>query len=503
MRHLKVSWTHPAGGRDSASLVAARALSLAAGLLLLAAPEASAVIGLSPLRVQVYARPGVPTPFNITVINTTDAPRDVRLIVANANVSDTGRLELKEETTITEGATDQAASDGQQAAASAPTAPQEPSTPTEPQEPSTTPEGKAYVTFDVGNQLPLAPGQSQELTGSVNLPPDAKGQYLAIVIADGGEEDMPLYGRSADRNIKIRFRIAASIFIMAGHRGQYQTAGGLVETFTPAEPPFFNVEIVTIEARQPKEGDVPHILRVTGTLDNRSNVFVTPIITASLIRTTGRRRVRIEQTVCSHGFNIVFAQTRRFFEGRFQSPIESGEYMIEVEVDYGEQRRARAFTRTFVVETPIKGVRPATQGVIQVQEGTQITVSVRPGDTSRGEVRVQNNFSEPLRVVPEFAEGSAVSSWLTIAPAQIILTPRQERPFRITIRVPRDAPVMAETVQLRLVPKTTAGTEFAPSETPVIVMTVRVLPPKGAAPSQSGSSGETGGRSGGGNVAGN
>ena len=67
-------------------------------LLLLATPAAFAVIGLTPMQLDVYARPGIPEPFEITVTNTTDTQRAVRLVVAAVRIDEDGNTQVVEDT---------------------------------------------------------------------------------------------------------------------------------------------------------------------------------------------------------------------------------------------------------------------------------------------------------------------------------------------------------------------------------------------------------------------
>jgi len=428
-------------------------VALSSLLMALTAFRAHAVIGLTPLRVDVYARPGLPTPFQMTLINTTPTTRDVRLLVQRVSVDEDGNASLVE---------DVAPDDSQAFAA--------------PEGESSGVDVRTLITVAGGGTVTLAPNESRAIDFSVNLPPDAQDEYLAMIVADPGPEAAPVRGNTT-RRVNVVFRIAASVFIVAGYRQEIGRGRDTEVLLRRMKPEYYNVNISELEAFTPKPGDEKPALRVLGKLENLSTTFISPVIRARL-RDVAKRRI-LEEVVLRHGFDMVFANTTRRFRGEFESPLEPGKYQILVDVDWGESRQATRQEIAVEVTEPIAGTRPPVSGVLQLSM-KKAFISVRPGETSRGKLTLKNTFKEPMRVTPQFLEESPLASWFTFSPKTLVIAPDAERTVNVTVKADKESSLITEQVLIGMVPVTFSGSTFPDTETQVLQATVRVLPPRSA-----------------------
>jgi len=427
---------------------------LALALWGMVAADALAVIGMTPLRVDVYARPGMATPFELTLMNTTPSPRTVRLVVQRVEVDEDGTVSMIEEN------------------ANTPTS----NTLESPSTARRGPDVRSLISIDEGNEIALGPGEKRVIHCSVNLPPDARDEYLAMILADPGPEEMPVYG-NINRRINVVFRIGAQVFIVSGIRQVIGSGNDEEVLVRRLKPEFYNVEISELEVVLPKEGENPSVLSVVGKMENRSTTFISPVVRASL-RDVANRRI-VEETVLKHGFDMVFANTTRRFRGAFDSPLQPGKYQLSVEVDWGEARQRARKELAFELTSPIAGNKPPSKGVIEVSLSKAL-ITLRPGETSRGRVTIKNTYTEPIRVTPTFADESLFNEWFQFSPSRVVIPANSERTIQIAVRAARESPQMTQKVLIEMVPTTFSGTSFAPTETKTIEATVRVLPPKSA-----------------------
>lgn len=421
-------------------------------LWVLGAGNAFAVIGMSPLRVDVYARPGIATPFELTLMNTTLSPRTVRLLVQRVEVDENGVVTLIEE------------------------GPESNTTDILPS-PSERPRGpdvRALVTIDEGNEITLEAGEKRTIHCTVNLPPDAKDEYLAMILADPGPEEMPVYGNTS-RRINVVFRIGVQVFIISGIRQVIGSGDNEQVVVRRLKPEFYDVEVSELNYLLPQESDNPPVLSVTGKLENRSTTFISPVVRASL-RDVANRRI-VEETVLKHGFDMVFANTSRRFRGAFESPLQPGKYQLTVEVDWGDERQRVRKEMPLELTSPISGSRPPSNGVIELSL-RKAFIRLRPGETSRGRLTIKNTYSEPIRVTPTFRDETLFNSWFTFSPSRLVIPARSERTLQIAVRADRESPQITQTVVIDMVPTTFSGMTFPPAETRELEATVRVLPPR-------------------------
>ncbi|MDA1192433.1 MAG: hypothetical protein O3A46_12220 [Candidatus Poribacteria bacterium] len=415
---------------------------------------ASAVIGISPLRMDVYARPGIAQEFQITVINTTPSPRDVTLRVRGLSVDENGDEQIIDvDAANTTPPEDEETFGGRQ-----------------------NPRGQGtgdIITFPEGNQLTLAPNEARQVTCFVTLPSNATTEALRMVVVDPGPEELPIYGNT-NRRIAITFRVGAQIFIIPGERRQIPLGNGDFGVEIVRENrPFYDIGITDIKAITPQPGEEP-VLKVEGVLQNRSNTFVQPLIQAQL-RSKEKRTV-VEERVLDHGFNLVLGNSIRRFRGSFTSPLEPGEYTLTVTVPLEEESRPYRQSTDFTITEPIAGTGVTTQGVINLDPG-QGTIRIRPGKTVRGEFTVRNNYAEPLRIEPSLSEGSAFEEWFSFSPRSPVIRPNTERTFRVTVRADREASQTVSNFSIYLTPQTATGDQFLDTETREFGVTLQVLPP--------------------------
>jgi hypothetical protein len=414
--------------------------------------DARAVIGMTPLRVDVYARPGIATPFELTLINTTPSPRTVRLIVQRVEVDEDGNVAMIEENAET-GPTNALSGDSERPRG---------------------PDVRALVTIDEGNEIALGPAEKRVIHCSVNLPPDARDEYLAMVLADPGPEEMPVYGNTS-RRINVVFRIGVQVFIVSGIRQVIGSGDNEEVLVRRLKPEFYNVDVSELEFVLPKAGDNPSVLSVAGKIVNASTTFISPVVRASL-RDVANRRI-VEETVLKHGFDMVLANTSRRFRGSFDAPLQPGKYQLTVEVDWGDERQRTRKDISIELTTAIAGNRPPSKGVIELSMSKAL-ISLRPGETSRGRITIKNTYDEPIRVTPTFSDESLFNDWFKFSPARVVIPAKSERTIQVAVRADRESPQLTQKVVIGMVPVTFSGTSFPLSETKDIEATVRVLPPK-------------------------
>ena len=423
-------------------------------LFLLAAPVAFAVIGLTPMQLDVYARPGIPEPFEISVTNTTDTQRSVRLVVAAVRIDEDGNTEIVEDR----------GEDGADAGFdSAPGGPG-----------AAGPDVRSLVAFEGGPLLTLAPKEQRQVVCMATLPPGTITEHLAWVMADPGPEEMPGYGNTNLR-LQVIFRIAARVLIVPGLRRQRRDAdGNMTVTVERYLRPTYSVRLADVAHVVPAVDVEDGVLRVEGLLDNQSNTYITPMIQAEL-RNVSTRRI-VEDVVLGHGLSFVMGQTTRRFSGHFTSPLDPGQYEVTVEVDLGDGRPADMARVPFELTDPVPGRTRADQGVLTL-EPAKVRVTVRPGDRSSGEVTITNNFDETLRVTP-YPGSTSYADWFTFSPKSLVLHPGRSRTGRVAIRAPRDAPQDLQEVLVTFVPTTVNGSTFPEGEAQTMGVTLRVLAPR-------------------------
>lgn len=417
-----------------------------------AVANALAVIGMTPLRVDVYARPGMATPFELNLLNTTQSPRNVRLIVQRVEVDEDGNVSMIEENAET----------GMNSSLDGGS------------ERKRGPDVRALVTVDEGSEIQMAPGEKKVIHCSVNLPPDAKDEYLAMVLADPGPEEMPVYGNT-NRRINVVFRIGVQVFIVAGIRQTIGSGNNEEVVLRRLKPEIYNVDVPELDFVLPKAGDDPDVLSAVGKMVNASTTFISPVVKASL-RDVANRRI-VEETVMKHGFNTVFANTTRRFRGSFDSPLQPGKYQLTVEVDWGDERQRVRKELHFELIEPIAGNRAPSAGIIELNMSKAL-ITLRPGETNRGRVTVKNTYSEPIRVTPTFGDESLFNEWFRFSPSRVVIPAKAERTIQVAVRADRESPQLTQKVLIEMVPVTFSGTSFPVAETKQIEATVRVLPPK-------------------------
>ncbi|MEO2004654.1 MAG: hypothetical protein ABGY41_11195, partial [Candidatus Poribacteria bacterium] len=334
--------------------------------------SAFAVVGLTPLQLDVYARPGIPEEFTLTVSNTTQTQRTVRLVVADVRIDENG------ETQVVEDPVDEPASGGFDDASGDEPGPVRVS-------------ARSVVSFEDGGILVLQPGEEREVTCSATLPPGETTEHLAFVMVDPGPEEMPVYNNSRMR-IEVTFRIAARVLIIPGVRRVRRDADGNSRvTLERIIRPTYFVEFEDTQAVIPAKDAADSVLRVEGVLSNRSNTYITPLIQAQLRNLTTRRIV--EKVTLSHGLAFVMGSTTRRFSGAFTSALEPGQYEITVEVDLGDSSPPRRTQLALELTAPLVGRSQGPQGVVSL-DTSKATVRLRPGERSAGRVQVTNNFGE-------------------------------------------------------------------------------------------------------------
>ena len=246
------------GPRMSASLVR---LCVGVALAVAVIPSALGVVGLTPLQLDVYARPGIPEEFRITVSNTTPTRRTVRLLVADVRIDENGETQVGEETVPDPAETEFDSDSGGRRRNSESSA-------------------LGLVSFEGGPILTLEASEQREVTCFATLPPGATTEYLAWVIVDPGPEEMPVYTNSNMR-IDVTFRIGARVLIVPGVKRVRRNADGNdTVTVERLYRPTYSVAISDVQALIPPADAEDGVLRVEGVLDNRSNTYITPLIQA-------------------------------------------------------------------------------------------------------------------------------------------------------------------------------------------------------------------------------
>ena len=431
-------------------------LRMCAGVavLLAACSPALAVVGLTPMGVDVYARPGIPQEFEVAVTNMTQTERTVRLIAADVRIDENGDAQIAEDDPTEESTGGFDSQPTRQA-----------------------PRANALVSFEGGSTVLLGPGEQRQVVCYATLPLGSTTEHLAWILVDPGPEEMPVYGNSNMR-INVTFRIGARVLIVPGDRRERIDAdGNTVVTLEPWFRQTYAVQLAEVrEVIPPTDAEEP-VLRVEGVLQNQGNTYITPLIQAQLRNLTTRRIV--EEAVLPHGFNFVMGGTVRRFGGEFESPLEPGDYEVTVEVDLGDGRARTRQKTTFTLTEPIQGRERASQGVIGLDHAGQ-RATVRPGERSAGRAEVTNNFGETLRITPN-AGSSSYADWFTFSPKSFVLHPGRTRSVRIAIRAPRDASQDLREVPVAFVPTTINGSTFAEGEAQTLTVTLRVLAPKTAA----------------------
>ncbi|MBT3268203.1 hypothetical protein HN371_13675 [Candidatus Poribacteria bacterium] len=425
-------------------------------LITAASSPAFAVIGVSPLKLDVYARPGTPEPFYITISNTTASQRVVRLVVAALGIDEAGNTHIIEEGADGPGSDD---AEGEGAFAVQTTARQD--------------EAQQIVSFEGGPVLTLAPKEEREVTCLATLPPGSLTEHLAWIVADPGPEEMPLYGNTNMR-LAVTFRIAAQVLIVPGVKRRTTDAdGNATVTLERMLRPNYAVSVSDVQEIVPEVGVERGVLRVEGILNNRSNTYITPLIQARLRNMTLRRTV--EEIVLTHGISFVMGGMTRRFGGDFMSSLDPGEYEITVAVDLGDGRPPTRSTHKFELTTAVEGQAGASQAVLTVLP-VNATVNIRPGERSSGEATVTNNYDETLRVMPDGGSG-VYADWFTFSPKSLVLHPGRSRTVRIAIHAPGDAAQDVGEVPVLFVPTTVNGLTFPETDAPRMNVTLRVLPP--------------------------
>jgi hypothetical protein len=421
---------------------------------LIAVPSARCAVGISPVRREVFAEPGgPPEAFDITVLNTTNETRQVKLAAEEFRVGLWGELLFEPEIRAQMGDD---------------FVPYEFS-------------GARFIRF-AESTFYLAPQEERPVRCSVQLPPNARGVYYAMITADPGQmRAQNLYG--AQRDLSVTLQVSVMVFIWAGQR-RLPTRADQAVTARYATEPYYDLEITDLKPMFPVAGDERQTLRIEARFVNRSNVHILADVSATL-RSVAERRIVAAMNGINIGTRLLLPKGERMLREEVKVPLKPGPYQIRIEVSYNDPNQPngaiRSLTKPFELKVPLAGVPEQNRGLgILGVPSERIALSGSPGKVARQEVVVYNNLDERLKITAALTGETEYDGWINLAPATFVIGPGQERTFFVRANIPPEAFTDIRNLEVALEPKTIDGEGFPEAETLRLTVVLRVLPPLSA-----------------------
>ncbi|MDA1192468.1 MAG: hypothetical protein O3A46_12395, partial [Candidatus Poribacteria bacterium] len=407
--------------------------------------SAVANVGMTPMRFDVYAQPGgSPEPFRLDLVNTSEMARDVTLSVEGFYLDERGEMLL--ETATREKRPEYAPIFDKYSAA-------------------------PYIRFSE-SQMRMEPGEHKTITGEVTLPPSARGEYFALIVANPGLSRLESRTPSA-HDIRISLRLSAPVFVIAGTKkpSDNEETSYIVERATPVR---YSIQIDELRVEFPQKDDPRQTVKVVAAVDNSSNGHLFADLTA-LVRDATTNRV-IERVDFSSHFRLMFPESKRVFVGDILSPLPKGTYQVRLQVDTGMGSARDTEVTQFGVLEPVVGLPGQMQGIgVLSVDNDRVSLAEAPGGTARHEIVLYNNVDERVRVETTLEE-SPDGGGVTLAPKQFVLAPGASRVVRVRVRVPEDAPSDVRDYQIHFTPYDTDGRPFDGGETKSVTLVVHVRP---------------------------
>jgi len=420
-----MSATHPAIARPLS-----RALLFSAVLYGVLLGQTHADVGLTPMHADVVAAPGGGVAHaELTVMNTSDQQRTVRLSVEDFTVGEHGNLRFRPELDAPSPLLDMLERHA----------------------------GARYVSLDE-DQLTLAPYEERSVTCSVTLPANARGQYYAMVRADAGTV-FPQARRGAAHNVRYRLQVGSALFITAGWESDSSRGDGEPPRVRRATPARYDVEVDDVRFVFPAAGDDRQTLRVVADVTNRSTVHYVGDVTAVVVNVEDRRIV--ERINFSQGVRLVLPNSKRVYVGEVRSRLDAGTYRIRFAVDGDTPRLRASYTTNVELMEAVAGLANAvgSMGVLDVTPTDTVTIGSR---SEEERLRVYNNTDDALRVAARVTESADGPPRLRVSPRRFAIPAGGVRSVRLSAR---GRGGVAATAELALVPSTGDGATFPDRET--------------------------------------
>jgi hypothetical protein len=421
-------------------------LAVGLGVFLLSSRESSASVGLTPLRLDIYAEPGGPPEVAwLTVTNTSDERRDIALTPESFEIARDGSLRFEPRLREERGA-------------------------------SYVPpaySGASFITIK-DSPMTLDPGESRRVPCRVSLPANALGEYYAMITANPGPAT-PVHSSRGDRSVRVTFEISAVVVIVAGvvrpprAPGDYPT----VDRATPAR---YDVQATDLRVVFPKPGEPRQTLRIAGTFANRGNTHILADIRAE-VRNVDERR-KIEDVLFGGGARLVLPNTERDILGEVTSPVPPGRYQVELTVRWGDEYASATRKTSCEVLVPIAGAIATTKrlGILGVSP-ERVVVTTHPGKVVREDIVLTNNVDDPIAVVVKPVDPAGAPVGISVAPSRFVMPPGAERTIQPRIAVSKDATSDIHEFAIALEPIASNGDRFPEAESRTIALVLRILPP--------------------------
>lgn len=408
--------------------------------------RSSANVSVTPLRLDIYAQPGGPPETAwLTVTNTSEEQRDISLTPESFEIGRDGSLLFEPRLRQERGAA---------------------YTP-----PSYS--GAAFLSIPE-SPVRLDPGESRRVRVFVRLPPDALGEYYAMVTANPGPA-MPVRSPEGHREVRLTFEISVLVIIVAGvlRPPRFPETSPTLERATPAR---YDVHVKDLRVVFPKPSEPRQTLKIKGTFVNRGNVHLLADVIAEVRNITERRIV--ESVSCGRGGQLVFPGTERDVLGEVSAPLSPGSYQVELFVRWGEEGTQATRKTTFEVLVPISGApeAPKRLGILDIQPD-RLTLTASPGRVARGEVVVANRIDDRLVVAVRSVNRGGAPVQVAVSPMRFVMSPGTERTILSSFVVAKDAPSGVHEFTMTLEPTASNGDRFPEAETRTITLILRILPP--------------------------
>jgi len=402
-------------------------------------------VGVTPMRLDVYAEPGGPAETVwLTVTNTSDEPRNIALTPEFFDIAPDGSLlfepRLREER------------------GSRYVPPHS---------------GAAFLTVE-GSPVFLQPGESRRVPVRVRLPADARGEYYAMITANPGPAT-PVSSPRGNREVRITFEISVMVIIVAGVVYPPRVPGDS-PTLVRATPARYEVEVTDLRVLFPKPTEPRQTLKIAGTFVNRGNAHIFADFTAK-VRSVDERR-SVEEVIFGGGARLVLPGAERRLLGEVTAPLSPGRYEVELSIRWDDQSAPAVRKTAFEVLVPIAGAPLGTKrlGVLGVQP-ERLVLAVPPGRVVREEILVTNNVDDRLTVVVPPVQTGGAPVVVSVAPSRFVMPPGAERTVQVRLVVPPDAPSGIHELSLVLEPIASSGERFPPAESRAVPLVLRILPP--------------------------
>lgn len=286
---------------------------------------------------------------------------------------------------------------------------------------------------------------SREVEFTVTLPPSARGEYHALVVADAGPEHMRFWENAYDMDVTLRVGVFVHItpVIRRSYRG--------VIRLQRAAATHYQVAVVDLEAILPENQEESQTLKTGTLLENAgdSHVFVAAV--GTLIDIEAQRVV--ERITFPLERVLVLPKSRRRVVGEFQSPMSPGTYRIRVTVGSNDPGLHASRSTQFALRVPLAGALVGWKSSPGRRANTHTLTIARDrrGAMVRESVAVVNALNKPIGVRAIVPPEIEAIPRIVVSPTTFVIPPRGQRVIRMRIPTDVDALRACHLAEIRIV----------------------------------------------------